>query len=96
MAAVVIADRARSDLAALIQTRQLPGDTRDRVRRRIQALEAFPLLGKQLSGRWAPFRLIVGPWPWLLLVYQYDAATDTVTVVAIHDARAARSATTGT
>jgi hypothetical protein len=31
----------------------------------------------------------------MLLVYAYDEATNVVTVVAIHDARSAASATTG-
>ena len=33
--------------------------------------------------------------PWMLLLCAYDQATNTVTIVAIHDARSASSATTG-
>lgn len=95
MATVVIARRARSDLADLIRTRGLPADTRVRVRASIQPLASFPQIGKRLTGRWQGFRVILGPWPWMLLVYIYEVATNTVTIVAIHDARSVSSATTG-
>ncbi len=93
MAKVVAAERARSDLTQLIATRHLPADTRDRVRRSLSQLETFPLAGKRLAGRWSAFRVVLGPWPWMLLVYQYDEPTDTVAVIAIHDARTGSSAT---
>ncbi len=93
MATVVAAQRARSDLADLIVSRRLPADTRDRVRRSLSQLETVPLAGRRLTGRWRVFRLILGPWPWMLLLYQYDDAPDTPTVVAAHDARAASAAT---
>ena len=95
MATVVVAPRARSDLADLIDTRGLPADTRVRVRASIEPLASFPLLGKRLTGRWRGFRVILGPWPWMLLVYVFDEPTESVTIVAIHDARSAISATTG-
>ncbi len=95
MARVVVAQRASSELANLIQSRHLPTDTRDRVRQSLAQLETFPLVGRRLTGRWRAFRLIVGPWPWLLLIYLHDTAADTVTVVAVHDARTAASATSG-
>ncbi|MEW6225928.1 MAG: type II toxin-antitoxin system RelE/ParE family toxin [Chloroflexota bacterium] len=89
MASVLVAERARSELERLIHTRRLPADTRDRVRRSLAQLETFPLAGRRLTGRWRAFRLIVGPWPWLLLVHIYDGAAGTVTVVAVHDAKTA-------
>lgn len=94
MATVVVARRARSDLADLIETRDLPANTRERVRASIEPLAAFPRIGKRLTGRWRGFRLILGPWAWMLLVYVDDEPTDTVTIVAIHDARTISSATT--
>ena len=94
MATVAAAQRARSDLADLIASRRLPADTRDRVRRSLSQLETFPLAGRRLTGRWRGFRVLIGPWPWMLLVYQYDERTDTVTVDAIHDARTATAAAT--
>ncbi len=93
MARVVATRRASSDLSGLIATRHLPDDARDRVRRSLSQLETFPLAGRRLTGRWRGFRVILGPWPWMLLVYQYDERTDTVTVDAVHDARAVSAAT---
>ncbi len=93
MARVVVAQRARKDLAELIQSRSLPADTGSRVRSSIEPLASFPLIGKRLNGRWLDFRAILGPWPWMLIVYVYDEPTNTVAIVAIHDAREASSAT---
>ena len=93
MARIVLAQRATSDLSHLITSRQLPADARERVRRSVSQLETFPLVGRRLSGRWRAFRLILGPWPWMLLLYQYDEPSDTVTVVAVHDARTGSAAT---
>jgi hypothetical protein len=92
MATVVAAQRARSDLTRLIATHHLPDNTRDRVRRSLSRLETFPQAGRSLAGRWRGFRVTLGPWPWMLLVYHYDERIDTVTVDAIHDARSASSA----
>jgi hypothetical protein len=94
MATVVDARRARSDLADLITTRSLPADTRARVTASIEPLASFPQIGKRLTGRWQGLRVILGPWPWMLLVYAFDETTNIATVVAIHDARSATSATT--
>ena len=93
MARVVAAQRARSDLTRFIATHNLPDDTRDRVRRSLSQLETFLLAGRRLNGRWRGFRVVPGPWPWMLLVYQYDERSDTVTVDAIHDTRTASAAT---
>ena len=93
MAKVVAAQRARSDLTQLIATHNLPDDTRDRVRRSLSQLETFPLAGRRLVGRWHGFRVILRPWPWTLLVHQYDERTETVMVDAIHDAPTASAAT---
>lgn len=95
MARVVVAQRAMSDLSDPIATRQLPADTRERVRRSLSQLETFPLSGRRLVGRWRAFRLLIGPWPWMLLIYQYDETTDTVTILAVHDARTRSAATSG-
>jgi plasmid stabilization system protein ParE len=92
VATVVIARRARSDLARLIESHSLPGNTPKRVRVSLESLVAFPLLGTALTGRWRGFRVILGPWPWMLIIYAYEEAAKTVTVVAIHDARSASSA----
>ncbi len=93
MAKVVVAEQARRDLRDLIATRSLPGDTRDRVRKSLARLEAFPQVGRRLQGRWRSFRAVIGPWPWMIFVYLHDERSDTATVVAIHDSRTASAAT---
>jgi plasmid stabilization system protein ParE len=92
MANVVVARRARTDLAEIIQTHSLPDDAVSRVRASIEPLTSFPQIGKRLAGRWRGFRVILGPWPWMLIVYVYDEPTNTVAIAAIHDAREASSA----
>jgi len=42
-----------------------------------------------LAGRWRGFRFILGPWPWMLLVYAWDETAEVVAVVTIQDARSA-------
>ncbi len=93
MATVVVADRARVDLNELILTHSLPASTRDRIRTSLGPLAAFPLLGPALTGRWRGLRFILGPWPWMLLVYEFDEAREQISVVTIQDSRSARAAT---
>lgn len=94
MVSVELARAAVEDLDALIRSHSLPADTRARVARSLRPLERFPLMGPTLAGRWEGFRLLLGPWRWLLLVYVYNEAEDSVVVVTIQDARSAASATT--
>lgn len=91
MARVIVAEAARQDLDDLSQSLSLPASTRDRVRRSLQPLGTFPLLGPALDGRWAGFRFILGPWSWMLIVYAHDEATDLVIVVTVQDARSGSS-----
>ena len=93
MATVVVVRSAAVDLEALILTRHLPATTRQRVRTSLEPLAAHPMLGPALTGRWQGFRFVLGPWPWMLLVYVYDEVWDQVSVVTIQDARSARAAT---
>ncbi|MET0399883.1 MAG: hypothetical protein ABW277_24050 [Longimicrobiaceae bacterium] len=46
-----------------------------------------------MTGRWVGFRYILGPWPWMLVVYTFDVEGDRVNVVTIQDARSAHAAT---
>jgi plasmid stabilization system protein ParE len=88
-----VAPSAWGGLASLIRTHGLPADTTDRVRRSLHPLARFPRLGREIEGgRWAGFHFILGPWPWLIVVYRYDAAEDVVVVTLIEDGRAASSA----
>lgn len=47
---------------------------------------------RALAARWDGARFILGPWPWLIIVYEYDEPDD---VVIVHALRDGRSATAG-
>jgi len=93
MARVVVAPRARDDLEKLISTLKLPRDTRSRTKKRLGTLVILPEQGAELTGRWEGFRFVLGPWPWMLIIYGYDRDADQVNVVTIEDARSAKSTT---
>ena len=95
MARVELSLAAVENLDHMIVTHSLPVDTRARVKRSLGILEQFPLVGRQLEGRWQPLRLLIGPWRWLLLVYLYDEHDDLIVVVTIQDARSSPAATSG-
>ena len=94
MARVDLADVAAADLDELIATHQLPADTRAPVAAALRVLKRFPESGRALIGSWEGFRLLIGPWRWMLIVYAYEAERDLVTVVSIQDARSSTAATT--
>src|SRR2546430_15153889 len=90
MARVEWAESAVSALDQLILSHSLPDDTRDRVRASLRALERFSRSGPELAeleGE-TELRFLIGPWPWLVIVYVYD---DRVVVVSPEDGRAATS-----
>jgi hypothetical protein len=90
---VKISRVAVEDLDRMIVTHSLPVDTRERVKRSLRVLERFPPIGRELEGRWRPFRFILGPWRWLLIVYVYDEQTDVALVTTFQDARSSSAAT---
>jgi plasmid stabilization system protein ParE len=92
VARVVVTESARADLRSMILTHSLPPPTIDRVRAALATLAEFPQLGPALEGRWTGFRLVLGPWPWMLLVYVWDEESDVVSVVTIQNARSASAA----
>jgi hypothetical protein len=53
----------------------------------------FPNLGQRLSGRWHGTRYLVGPWPWMLIVYEHHPQLDRVDVLTIQDVRTSTAAT---
>lgn len=87
MARVELATAAVEDLHRLIAVLSLPADTRERVRGSLSVLARFTRLGPELTGRWQGLRFILGPWRWMLVVYQYLEDEDRVVVVTIQDAR---------
>jgi plasmid stabilization system protein ParE len=93
VARVLVAPAATADLRRLIATHSLPADTRARVRRSIEPLGRFPMLGAPLEGRWRGYRFILGPWRWMLIVYTHDPETDVVAVTTIQDGRTSAGAT---
>ena len=93
MASVELAETAVEDLHWLIRIHSLAEDTRARVRRGLAQLERLPRLGAPLHGRWAGLRFVLGPWRWLLVIYQYDDSNDRCVVVTIQDARTPSAAT---
>lgn len=92
MPAIEVTRQARDELRSLIDTRQLPADTRERLSRSLLILEEFPRAGKQLAGVWRDCRALVGPWGWLIVVYIYIESEDRVVVIAFHDARTSDAA----
>jgi ParE toxin of type II toxin-antitoxin system, parDE len=92
MPTVEVTRLARDELRGLIETRQLPADTRERISRSLLTLEEFPRAGKQLSGVWRDCRALIGPWGWLIVVYMYIEAEDRVVIVAFYDARTSDAA----
>jgi hypothetical protein len=92
---VLVGPAALADLAELILTRSLPEDTAERVARVLAHLESFPQIGQRLSGRWDGTRYVIGPWAWMLIVYEYDRELDRVAVLTIQDALASAAATSG-
>lgn len=93
MARVVVAPAANDDLDRLILSLHLPRSTRARVKARLSQLADFPRGGSELEGRWEGFRFVLGPWPWMLIIYAFDEEANQVSVVTIQDTRSARSAT---
>lgn len=93
MAQVIVTPQARRDVDQATSVFELPDDTWARIGRSLRVLEAFPLAGAALDGRWAPTRFVLGPWSWMILLYRYDDSSDRVYVVAMHDGRSATSAT---
>jgi hypothetical protein len=90
---VELAVAAVEDLDFLISTHSLPAGTRARAGRSLRSLVQFPNIGPALAGRWEGFRFILGPWPWLILVYVFIEAEDRVVVVTIQDARSSTAPT---
>ena len=93
MTRLVVTETAARSLAELIDSHSLPVDTRDRVRRTVEPLTRFPLFGPALDPEAPQLRFLIGPWRWLVIVYAYREADDTVAILAFEDGRSARSAT---
>jgi plasmid stabilization system protein ParE len=93
VARVEVARAAVEDLDHLIRILSLPADTRTRVKRTLRPLARFPRLGPELGGRWVPFRFVLGPSRWLIIVYVILEDEDRVVVVSMQDARSGSAPT---
>ena len=94
MARVIVTPEALSALDRLIVSHSLPADTKERFRRSLRPLETFPRLGRGLEGGgYDGLRFVLGPWRWMVIVYEHDEAGDVVGVLTVQDARASSAAT---
>ena len=86
-------ERALSDLHELVPTHHLPADTRDRIESSAKPLERFPRFGPEVGKLpdGAELHFLIGPWPWLMIIYLYIESEDRIGVVSIEDGRAATS-----
>jgi plasmid stabilization system protein ParE len=94
MPRIVVSPAAADSLARLTVTHSLPSETKERFRRSIRPLAEFPLLGRTLEGGGNDgLRFILGPWRWMVVVYEHDADADVVNILAVEDARSSTAAT---
>lgn len=94
MARVVVTPEAGEALARLTMTHSLPADTKARFRRSIELLETFPRLGRELEGGgYDGLRFVLGPWRWMVVVYEYDETSDLLGIVTVQDGRSSSAAT---
>lgn len=91
MARLGWSEHALLGLDRLRLTHSLPADTRERVERSAGRLARFPRLGPELEALpdGGELRFLIGPWPWLVVVYVYFEGDDRVVVVSVEDGRAA-------
>jgi hypothetical protein len=89
MAHVEWSIEAVAGLDSLIRTHSLPPDTRGRVKRSLQPLGRFPMLGPSNEAGDRPLRFVLGPWRWMILVYVYLEDEDRIVIVGVEDGRSA-------
>lgn len=83
--------RALVGLDRLRLTHNLPTDTRERVEASARTLERFPRLGPELRIHedGSELRFLIGPWPWLVIIYLSIEIEHRAIVISIEDGRAA-------
>jgi len=96
MAQLEWSEDALLGLDRLRLTHNLPADTRARIEASAAPLARFPRLGPELRvlPDTGELRFLIGPWPWLVIVYLYFEAEDRVVVVSTEDGRAATATIT--
>jgi len=93
VASVIITPTAQRNLSDLITTHSLPASTRERLRRSLEQLRLFPLIGAPLPSRVPGLRYVLGPWRWMIIVYRYYQDADEIRIISVQDARSAQSPT---
>ena len=91
MARIELSDEAVEDLERLMATHLLPADTKQRLTSSLRPLARFPRLGVEIGERRPSYRFLIGPWPWLVVIYGYIEQEDRVVVLSIEDGRSSRS-----
>lgn len=96
MATLEWSERALAGLDQLVLSHSLPADTRARVEESVRPLARFPRLGPELRplAEGGELRFLIGPWPWLVIVYFYVESENRVVVVSVEDGRAATATVT--
>ena len=93
MATVVVTRTAAASLERLISSHALPEDTTERVKRSLSILGRFPMAGRALERTaFGERRYLLGPWRWMVIVYEYDGESDQVAIVLIEDGRTSSAA----
>ena len=94
MARIEVSSAAAEDIERLKVTHRLPPDTNERIKRSLRSLARFPRLGTRLEGGgWDGFRFVLGPWRWLVIVYDFDEEQDLVVITTVQDGRSSSAAT---
>ena len=94
MSRILVSPAAAGSLARLIVTHSLPADTSDRFKRSVSALGEFPRLGRLLEGgEYNGLRFVLGPWRWMIVVYDFDAEADVVQILLVEDGRSSSAVT---
>jgi plasmid stabilization system protein ParE len=93
MARLEWSKRALTSLDQLVLSHHLPADTRDRIEISAHPLQRFPRFGPEIRTLpdGAELRFLIGPWPWLVIVYLYIESEDRIGGVSIEDGRSASS-----
>ncbi len=96
MARLEVSSAAAEDIARLFLTHSLPQGTNERIKRSLRSLARFPRLGTALEGGgWDGFRFALGPWRWMVIVYDFHEEQDLAVIATVQDGRSSSSATAG-
>ena len=90
MPRVGFSKQALLSLDRLIESRSLPPNTRSRVAAAVRHLSDFPRAGSPLPALdgLQGLRVVVGPWDWMLVIYEWIEEDDLAAIIVIEDSRA--------